>query len=155
MKITKKTLIASIVMILLITTVGYFISSSNKTTVKNVSQSNSGDVEMAIPTTDASTIATLSTINAGKEVSLKLEGIPNGTETVDYELSYSTKQQGFQGVIGMISLSEKEKNFEKKITLGTCSSGRCVYHEVVGAIKVTLKFNGSYGEKIMEKEFVL
>lgn len=153
MKITKKTLIVCVVIVLLIMTAGFIISSSNKAKEKNVTRTSRSDAEVIIPTTDASTTASLSTLNGGKEVTLILKGIPNGSQTVDYELSYSTKQQGFQGVIGTVSLTDSEKNFEKKITLGTCSSGKCVYHEVVGAIKVTLKFNGSYGEKILEKEF--
>jgi len=57
-------------------------------------------------------------------------------------------------VIGTIALNS-ESEYLKKITLGTCSSGKCVYHEVVGKIKVSLKFTGSYGEKIFEKEYEL
>jgi hypothetical protein len=41
----------------------------------------------------------------------------------------------------------------RKIVLGTCSSGTCRYHNILGPIKLNLKFTGSYGEKIYEKEF--
>ncbi|MCX6732529.1 MAG: hypothetical protein NTV98_03230 [Candidatus Roizmanbacteria bacterium] len=82
------------------------------------------------------------------------KSVPNGTTSVDYELSYDTKGQGKQGVIGTIS-SISGNSFEKQMTLGTCSSGRCVYHEVIGAIQVTLKFTGEYGEKVLSKEFTL
>lgn len=108
----------------------------------------------AIPTVDASTIVTLSAMQGNKEIVLKSIGIPNGTTSVDYELSYDTKAQGKQGVIGTVS-SINGNSFEKQMTLGTCSSGRCVYHEVVGAIQVTLKFTGEYGEKVLSKEFTL
>jgi len=153
----KLTNIKVVLIILVLLFIGggiYLLSSKNKKVEKN-SVPNKENVEAVIPTTDASTVATLTTLNSGKEITLKMEGIPAETLTIDYELSYSTKQQGFQGVIGTIALNKKEKIIEKKITLGTCSSGKCVYHEVVGAIKTTLKFNGSYREKILEKEFNL
>jgi hypothetical protein len=108
----------------------------------------------AIPTVDASTTVTLTALQGNREIVLKSSSVPNGTTSVDYELSYDTKAQGKQGVIGTIS-DIKGNNFEKQMTLGTCSSGRCVYHEVVGAIQVTLRFTGEYGEKVLSKEFTL
>lgn len=108
--------------------------------------------EELIPTVDSSVIVTLRHTIDGKEVILKVENAPAGTESIDYELSYQTEKQGLQGVIGVITLSGKN-GYEKQMTLGTCSSGRCVYHEVMGKIKVNLKFTGSYGEKVFEKEF--
>jgi hypothetical protein len=108
----------------------------------------------AIPTVDASTTVTLTALQGNKEIVLKSSSVPNGTTSVDYELSYDTKAQGKQGVIGTIS-DVKGNSFEKQMTLGTCSSGRCVYHEVVGAIQVTLRFTGEYGEKVLSKEFTL
>ncbi len=108
----------------------------------------------AIPTVDASTIVTLAALSGKKEIVMKSSGIPNGTQSVDYELSYDTKAQGKQGVIGTIS-TITSNSFEKQMTLGTCSSGKCVYHEVIGAIQVTLKFTGDYGEKVLSKEFTL
>jgi len=108
----------------------------------------------AIPTVDASVIVTLSALQGNKEIVLKSSSIPNGTTSVDYELSYNTKAQGVQGAMGTISKVEGNA-FERQITLGTCSSGRCVYHEVIGGIQVTLKFTGGYGEKVLSKEFLL
>ena len=108
----------------------------------------------AIPTVDASVVVTLSALQGNKEIVLKSSSIPNGTTSVDYELSYDTKGQGKQGVIGTVS-EIKGTSFEKQMTLGTCSSGRCVYHEVIGGIQVTLKFTGEYGEKVLAKEFSL
>lgn len=108
----------------------------------------------AIPTVDASTTVTLTALTGNKEIVLKSTSLPKGTTSVDYELSYDTKGQGKQGVIGTIS-NISGNTIEKQMTLGTCSSGRCVYHEVVGAIQVTLKFTGDYGEKVFSKEFSL
>lgn len=107
--------------------------------------------EMIIPTIDSSVKVSLTSVN-GKEVSLSITGIPSGTNSIDYELSYQTAQQGLQGVLGTIQI-DNESEYDKKLTLGTCSSGACVYHQVVGKIKLTLKFNSDKGEKIFEKEF--
>lgn len=124
-------------------------------TRKSTSQggnTNISPTEAVIPTIDSSVSVSLTSTTAGHEVELSIKNIPSGTTTVDYELSYQTKQQGLQGVIGTINIGGSS-DFDKKITLGTCSSGKCVYHEVVGTIKLTLKFSGGYGEKIFEKEY--
>jgi len=154
MKNSQKKIVIILLLVIILVIGFILVNISNKKTVKKP-VNNQVETESVVPTTDASTVATLNSSNGGKEVILKIKGIPNNTVSVDYELSYSTKQQGFQGVIGTISPDNTEKVFEKKITLGTCSSGKCVYHEVVGVIKTTLKFSGDYGVKILEKEFTL
>lgn len=137
-----------IVLILVGTLVFRGRSSSQKNT------SSTEPTEAVIPTVDTSVQVSLTSSSGGKEVALNIKGIPLGTQTIDYELSYQTKQQGLQGVIGTITLTN-ESEYQKSITLGTCSSGKCVYHEVVGKIKLSLKFTGSYGDKIFEKEYGL
>ncbi|PIS15857.1 hypothetical protein COT62_01485 [Candidatus Roizmanbacteria bacterium CG09_land_8_20_14_0_10_41_9] len=111
--------------------------------------------EELIPTVDSSVRVDLKTKIPGQEVTLTVEGIPNGSESFEYSLSYETKQQGTQGVIGTVVLDASSSSYEKDITLGTCSSGKCVYHEVVGKVMLSLKFVGSYGERIFEKEYSL
>lgn len=146
----KNFLIGGVVILLLI--VGYFLFFRN-----NSSQQQSTEVEpteIVLPTVDSSVKVGLEGINGNKEVNLSVDQIPGETESVDYELSYQTASQGLQGVIGMVT-TEGKSSFEKKLTLGTCSSGACVYHQVVGKIKLTLKFTGDYGEKIFEKEYEL
>lgn len=110
--------------------------------------------EEILPTVDDSVKVSLEGVSGNREVSLLVSNLPNGTESVDYELSYQTASQGLQGVIGTVP-TDGESSFKKKLTLGTCSSGTCVYHQVVGKIKLTLKFSGNYGEKIFEKEYEL
>ena len=121
---------------------------------KKVDQVQKKEEVDAIPTVDSSTIVALKSLQGNREIVLEGKGIPNGTSSMDYELSYDTKDQGKQGVIGTISTINGD-SFEKQMTLGTCSSGRCVYHEVIGSIQVTLKFTGEYGEKILIKELSL
>jgi hypothetical protein len=51
--------------------------------------------------------------------------------------------------------SEEPGGQGRKIVLGTCSSGTCRYHNIVGDVKVFMKFTGDYGSKVFEKEFSL
>ena len=130
---------------------GIFISRQEPKKIDQVQKKEEVD---AIPTVDSSTVVTLKSLQGNKEILLEGKGVPSGTSSIDYELSYDTQGQGKQGVIGTIS-DITGNTFEKQMTLGTCSSGRCVYHEVIGSIQVTLKFTGDYGERILVKEFSL
>jgi len=149
----KKTMVYWMVggLILLGVGMGIFFSQQKP---KKIDQVQKKEEIGAIPTVDSSTVVTLKSLQGNKEIALEGKGVPNGTTSIDYELSYDTKGQGKQGVIGTISTITGNA-FEKQMTLGTCSSGRCVYHEVIGQIQVTLRFTGEYGEKILIKEFSL
>lgn len=149
----KKNMIWVIGGVLVIVGIGLAIFFSQQKP-KVVEQPKKAEEVGVIPTVDASTTVTLSALQGNKEIVLKSTSVPSGTTSIDYELSYDTKAQGKQGVIGTVS-DITGNSFEKQMTLGTCSSGHCVYHEVVGAIQVTLKFTGEYGEKILSKEFTL
>ncbi len=140
------------VVVLIIISAKFFIKSKNTPGAGTVTPTEV--VEQAVPTIDSSVNVSLTKIAGGKEVSLSVAGIPSGTKSVDYELSYETEKQGLQGVIGSIKIGS-EKSFEKQLTLGTCSSGTCVYHQVTGPIKLDLRFSGDYGEKTFEKEVIL
>lgn len=107
-----------------------------------------------IPTVDASVKVDLASVKNGREVLLSIDGIPDGTAEIEYELSYLAKGDLPKGVIGTIKMNSKN-SIERQITLGTCSSGTCIYDEGVQSVKVSLKFNGDYGSKIFEKEFDL
>lgn len=104
-----------------------------------------------IPTIDSSVLVDL-TSKDGKEAILTIKNIPSGTSTIEYELSYFAKGDLPKGVVGTIDV-EGENGIERKITLGTCSSGSCVYDEGVTSVKVNLKFEGDYGSRLFEKEF--
>ena len=104
-----------------------------------------------IPTVDANVVVDLTSKN-NKEVLLNINQISSGTKSIEYELSYLAKGDLPKGVIGTIQI-KNENTIERKITLGTCSSGKCVYDQGVKKIKVSLKFIGDYGSRIFEKEF--
>lgn len=148
----KKMAIIGGTVVLLVIGVLVFLQSKN---VKKIPPKAMIPTEELIPTVDSSVQVDLKTKIPGKEVVLTVKNMPKGSESFEYSLSYETKQQGTQGVIGTVVLNASDLSYEKDITLGTCSSGKCVYHEVVGKVMLSLKFAGSYGERIFEKEYSL
>lgn len=122
-------------------------------------------LEKPIPTVDSAVIVDLKPITKG-EISLILKDVPDRTKTIEFELSYESENKDtgegkstvLQGAIGKcFEIKDKWECGEptpngRKIVLGTCSSGACRYHNIVGPIKVYLRFSGSYGEKIYEEE---
>jgi preprotein translocase subunit SecF len=144
-------IVATVVIVILVGAVIFM--SSNKGAEQKTNTAMEEPTEAPIPTVDSSVIVEVNPIMGGKEVDVVVKNAPSGTESIDVELSYNTKDKGLQGAIGTITV---EKNAgSKKITLGTCSSGTCVYHQVDGEVKVDLKFNGSYGEQLFTKNYKL
>ncbi len=131
---------------------GVFVMSKKSSQPKQ-NQEEALPTEAVIPTVDSSVQVDLVSSSGGREVTLQVKNIPSGTQTVDYELSYQTKQQGLQGVIGTIQTKSRESDIDKRLTLGTCSSGTCIYHQVEGKIRLNLRFTGDYGDKVFEKEY--
>lgn len=109
--------------------------------------------DSAIPTIDSSVIISLTALTGKKEVLLSIKNISINTTGLEYILSYETVEGGLQGVNSTAEITGRD--FEKKITLGTCSSGTCVYHNVKGKIKVELIFKGNNGDKYFTKEYKL
>lgn len=150
----KNIVIVGVVVVLVLVIGGvFFLSRSSSNTQKDTESSIEN--EAAIPTVDASVKVTLEALPGKKDVQLTVDSIPSGTKTLEYELSYEARNQGPQGVITQPIDVSGQRSYEKKITLGTCSSGTCVYHDVVGDIRLSLKFTGSYGQRIFEKDFPL
>lgn len=147
----KKPLIIGIVVIIILL-LGGFMFMNQRNTQDATDATNIAPTEATIPTVDSSVKVSLEAVEAGKEVLLNVSALPAGTTSIDYELSYNTEGQGLQGVIGTMTVEDGKKEVEKQMTLGTCSSGTCVYHKVEGAIQLTLRFTGDYGQKLYEKE---
>lgn len=147
----KKNTIGLLVGGVLIVAVGifFFVSQQKPKVVETVVENTAEDV---IPTVDASTKVEAEFFNGKREMQLKVSGMPKGTESVEAQIMYKTKQNIDQGTFGQIAV---DTGMSSKMTLGTCSSGRCVYHDVDGPIQVTIKFSGEYGEKVLTKDFSL
>lgn len=106
-----------------------------------------------LPTVDASVLVGLTANKKKSDVTMSIKNMPTGTKTLEYELSYNTEGDIPKGTAASPIDVSAQSDFEKTITLGTCSSGTCVIDKVVGKIKVTIKFEGSYGKRLFEKDF--
>jgi len=162
----NKTFIAitSVVFILIIVFVIFLIRNAGKGNLQLQEQLTNTE---AIPTVDSNVKVDLVEGNRTGEVVLTVIDAPQGTTGIEYQLTYDavSREEGGsvvpRGVIGTCSqqfgasgkwLCQQPNNSEG-IILGTCSSGACVYDNIKGDINVQLKFTGSYGEKIFEKDF--
>ena len=150
----QKVVIGGVIAVLVLVVGSVFLLNRGSSDSEGQGES-SIENEAAIPTVDASVKVALEALPGGKEVLLTVNGLPSGTKTLEYELSYDARNQGPQGVITQPIDVSGQHSYEKKITLGTCSSGTCVYHDVVGDIRLSLKFTGTYGQRIFEKDFPL
>ncbi len=107
-----------------------------------------------IPNVDASTKVMLESVDKRGEVMLTIEGMPKGTSSFEYELTYNTKGDVPQGALGTVADTKGETSYEKRICLCSESSGHKRYHELTdNKIKVFLKFQTPDGPRKFEKEF--
>ena len=148
MKLNRKTMmiIGGVILVILIF-VG-FILLPGKPKVNN---EKTTPVDGVIPTIDSSVKISLTALTGKKEVLLSIKNIPINTTGLEYILSYETVEGGLQGVNSTAKITGRD--FEKKITLGTCSSGTCVYHNIKDKIKVELIFKGNNEDKYFTKEY--
>lgn len=131
--------------------------------------------ESIIPTVDSSVIVALKKLRASV-ASLTVRNAPKGTKKIEWLISYDAKPgaafseeaegldvvpQGFQGTCrqsrGVWECGNEEPIFpgRRVVVFGSSSSGVYRFHDIVGKVKVTLKFIGSYGERIFEKDYAL
>ncbi len=132
-----------------------------------ISEKNQQDI---LPTVESSVKVDFQSIKKGEAV-LKVFNSPKKTDSIEFEISYFVKNNDVneggdelveQGVIGKCyqednfwSCGQGESSTNRKIVFGTCSSGVCRYHNIIGQVNLTLKFTGSYGEKIFNKKYDL
>lgn len=152
MKLNKKTtMILGGVLLVLFIFLGYRLLMGRKVSVNKNTQI--APLDGVIPTIDSSVKISLTALTGKKEVLLSIKNMPVNTSSLEYILSYETVEGGLQGVNSTAEITERD--FEKKITLGTCSSGTCVYHNVKGKIKVELIFKGDNQDKYFTKEYAI
>ena len=111
------------------------------------------DVEL--PVVDSSVKVDLVARDDKRAVNLKIAGIPKGTESIEYELSYDTSAGLPKGALGTIRLKDGESSVEREILLGTCSRNVCKYDEGVTKINLVLRFNHPKGSSQFQKEYEL
>jgi len=167
MKIEKKYYFIFGVVILFLV-IGIFLFSKKKN--KPNMEVNVQPTEEVLPTIDSSVKVDFKLQKKGEAV-LLITNEPKNTKSIEFELSYPVTNTDLsegggetvdQGTIGKCyqiknewQCGEADNLGGRKIILGTCSSGVCRYHNIVGEIKVVLKFSGDYGERIFEKKYKL
>ena len=152
MKINNTTMVLGGFFLVLFIFSGYWLLIGRKATVNNKNEQVI-PTDAVIPTIDGSVRINLTPLAGRKEVMLSIKNMPKNTNNLEYILSYETIEGGLQGVNSTAEITDSD--FEKKITLGTCSSGTCVYHNIKGKIKVELVFKGNNGDKYFTKEYAL
>lgn len=160
MKIDPKIMVAVGAMVVGVVLVVAFVSTrrsappvQSKTSALVASQEDT----KPIPTVGPEVKVSLESVQKGKEVKLVIDGVPSGTTSIEYEFTYSTKEQESEGIFSTARPAKGEtafsRTFERQITLGTCSRNVCRYHVITSDVVVRLRFEGGYGSAIFEKNF--
>jgi hypothetical protein len=92
-------------------------------------------------------VASLTPTSDGHWLTLKIEKFKVPAETLDYELLYTLPDGRTQGVPGSVSI-KGEDSIERKLLLGSESSGKFRYDEGVTQGTLTLKFRNSQGKLV-------
>lgn len=109
---------------------------------QNAGNSDAFPTEIPIPTIIPEELGlSLTEGKPGKTVILTVRNT-QGISAIEYELSYSAKDDIPRGAIGSLDL--KKKPATKEITLGTCSDV-CHYDEDVKDVKIVLKITKEDG----------
>lgn len=159
----KKIIIGVVCAVVVIFGVWFASNSNNKN--KGQATENILENEPTIAPVDSSVIVKLEEAARKGEVRITIENAPNGTKKAEMELTYNRAARAEDdtdsdvipdGVLtGCDFRSGLRSCVKEGITLGTCSSGVCRYHSVVGNVKLSIIFSGSYGDRSFEKEYQL
>lgn len=88
---------------------------------------------------------TLTPTTDGHTLHFTISNITSGASAIDYELGYKTADGVNEGVTGYIKL-KGERQIDRDLLLGSCSSGKCRYHEGVELGTITIKLQDSNGK---------
>ncbi len=150
----NKIIIAVVVIVLLLLGGLFFLSNKNGKNQSSQTQQNS-DV---LPTVDSSVKVDIKGVESNHKIEMTIAGVPKGTQSIDYEITYETVDGGLPGISSTVEVQDGADKVvvpADKLELGTCSSGTCVHPKITGKIHVNLKFNGTYGSKIYSNDFNL
>lgn len=158
----KQLVIGGVIVLVLLIAGGIFAVMRPTTQTADETTEVGEEMEAPIPTVGPEVKVNLEGINNNQDVVVTVEGVPEGTEEIEVEISYEREEASVDGPIadGSFAVMEPEGNkAETEIKLGTCSSGVCRYHNLTsGEIRTVLKFNGDYGdfdEQLFEGTFQL
>ncbi len=149
-------IIVGVVVVLIIVVAAFFMMRGKKEQ-SQIQTAQVQPTQEVIPTVDASVKVEVKSESDPKKFDMFIKGIPDKTKSLEYEISYETKEGEIQGFNSEVDIKSGQTTYEKKgFLLGTCSTGgKCTYHTVVGPLKVSIKFVGSYGQRLYENNFEL
>lgn len=143
---------AIIAVVVLVVLTGLVVFGMNRSSGKDAQGTEQVlETSETIPDVASSVEVSLTPQKGGKEVVIAVKNPPKGTSAIEYQITYNEKTKGPQGAIGEVDLD----SLKADVTLGTCSSGTCVYHDVDGNVDLLLTFDGSYGKQKFEKSYSL
>jgi len=160
----QKKIIAGVVCAVVVIFGIWFASKAN---IKGKTQGTENVLvnEPTMAPVDSSVVVSLGEGGKKGEVEIAVKNAPEGTKKAEMELTYNRAARAEDdtdsdvipdGVLTGCEFKSGQRSCMKTgITLGTCSSGVCRYHTVVGAIKLSIIFSGSYGDRSFEKEYKL
>lgn len=125
----------------------------SKNTQAEVSDQESALIEVAL---EDRPVASLTPTSDGHWLNLVIDKVKIDAKTMDYELIYQLPDGRTQGVPGTVTLQPGEA-IEKKILLGSESSGKFRYDEGVKDGTLTLRFRNDQGKLLAKftSDFVL
>jgi hypothetical protein len=151
----KTALIAGLVIVFLVILGGAFFVFKKSSNKPVASPSDDGGIaQQNLPPVDSSVVVNLSARADNKAVKLSIAKIPSGTDTIEYELSYTTGAGLPKGAIGKIDVTGKT-DIDRDVLLGTCSKNVCTYDAGVTKVSLVLKFNSAKGASQFSKDFPL
>ena len=159
----KKIIVGLVCAVVLVFGFWFAVNSNNKS--KGQGTESVLENEPTIAPVDSSVVVDLTSATKKGEVLIEVKNAPVGTKKAEMELTYNREKRPEDetesdiipdGVLAGCDFKSGQRSCLKEgITLGTCSSGVCRYHTVVGKIKLSIIFSGSYGERSFEKEYQL
>ncbi len=147
-------IIGGIVLLVVAIAIYFFLSGKKETTPTKTAKKIPFQEEL-IPTVDPSVQVSVKAGSGKKKFNLHIEGIPAGTTSLEYVITYETKDGGLPGISGTVDIPANSSEYEKKdLLLGTCSTGgACVYHDLSSPLHISVKFIGDYGERLSTNDF--
>lgn len=148
----KNAMIISVIVLIVVLGGGFLL-------VKNLTKPVAENTEEAsfaenLPPVDSSVSVNLEAKGDNTAVVLSVSNIPQGTESIEYELSYNNEEGLPKGALGKIDLDGKQE-IVRDILLGTCSKNVCTYDKGVTSVNLVLKFNHPDGASQFTKEYPL
>ncbi len=140
-----------IILLLIIIVILWNLKSEKKSLTSDLTPTPS----ISLPTISDKISVELIPLSGNQSVTLKIKGLDSDIESIEYDMNYITGNGLSRGVLGKIKLSGEKEITRGNITLGTCSSGHCVYDIGVTSINLSLRFNSTSGSQIFQKTYNL